>query len=84
MHAPEVGEPGGVEPLPPFRRRPERLGRAADIVLKQPGFSQRALDLNVFVPVKTRLAEAADQEGSRFGPHSTLEGPNGLSVKISR
>jgi hypothetical protein len=52
--------------------------------LKQPGFRQSASDLNLFVAMKARLTEAANQQGSRFGPHSALEGPHGLYVEIGR
>ncbi len=84
MYPPQVGQTGRVKPLASFWRRPEHLGRPADIVLKQPGFRQRASDLNLFVPVKARLTKAADQKGSRFRPHSPLKGPNGLNIEISR
>jgi hypothetical protein len=81
---PKVGQPGRIKPLPPLRWRPERLGRPPHIVLKQPGFGERTPDLDLFVALKTRLSKAADQQGRRFGPHSSLEGTHGLSVKISR
>jgi len=84
MYPPKVGQAGRVKPFASFRRSPQRLGSPAHIVLQQPGFGECAADLNVFVAVKTRLSKAADQQGRCFGPHSSLEGAHGLSVKISR
>ena len=84
MYPPKIGQTGWIEPLAAFRWRTKRLSCTAHIILKEPRFSQRTPDLDLFVAGKTRLTESPDQKRSRFSPHSALEGVHGLDVKISR
>ena len=83
MEPPKIGQASRVEPLAPFGRRPQRLRRPPHVVLKQPGLGESTTDLNVLVPVETRLTKAADKKRCRLRAHAALEGANGLAVKIS-
>jgi hypothetical protein len=50
VHAPEVRKEGGIEPFVGFGRGTERIGRLPHIVLKEPGLSKRASDVNLIGP----------------------------------
>ena len=83
VHPPEVGQPGRIEPLAPFGRRPERLGRLPDVVLEQPGFGQRAADLDLLVAAADPgCLQRADQQRRRLGPVPVLQGLDGLGVEV--
>src|SRR4051812_18645252 len=84
MDAPEIGETRRIEPVAPLGRSAQRLGRPPHVVLKQPGLRQSTSDLNLFVAVESWLAQRADEKRRGLGAHSTLQGPHGLSIEISR
>ena len=73
VHAPQVRQPGRVEPLPPLRRIAQRLGRLPDVVLQQPGLGQRAADLGLLVAVAAGLFQCADEEGGGLRAVPVLE-----------
>ena len=60
---------------------PERLGRLADVVLQEPGFGQRAANLERLVAAQPGLLERADEEGRGFGAVSVLQGLGGLAKR---
>ena len=75
VHPPEIGQLRGIEPLALFGRSPKRLGRLTDVVLQQPGFGQRAPELESARRAAARAAsERADEQGRRLGAVPLLEG----------
>ena len=64
VHAPEVGQPRGIEPLALLGRSSERLGRLPQVVLEQPGFGERTPDLDLIVAPQARAASARGPAGS--------------------
>ncbi len=55
VHAPEVREPGRIQPLAPLRRGAQRVGRLPDVVLEQPRLGQGTSDLDLLVAGQPRL-----------------------------
>ena len=84
VHPPEVGQPGGIEPFAGFGRSPQGLGGLADVVLQQPGFRERAPDLDLLVATEPRPLERAHEQRRRVRAAPLLERPNGLAVEVRR
>ena len=66
VHAPQMGEVGRIEPFVRFRRGTERLRRLPDIVLKQPGFGERAANLDLVRAWQPGSLQEPDEEGCRL------------------
>jgi hypothetical protein len=62
VHAPQVREPGWINPFARLGRASERLCRLAKVVLQEPGFGERTPELNLLVARKTRASERSDEE----------------------
>ena len=84
VHAPQVGEPGRIEPLAPLRRFSQRFGRLPHVVLQKPGFRQSAANLRLLVSMQPRAPEGAYEEACRLGPGPSFQGLYGLSKEITR
>ena len=69
------GQARRIEPLARFGRAAERLGRLADVVLQQPGFGERAADLDLFVAGQSRVASAAGRAGRPPRRRGPVPGP---------
>ena len=74
MQPPHFGEPGRVKPLALVRRRAERIGRLAYVVLLKPGLGQPAAQLKIFIAREARLFERADEQCCGIRAPPLLEG----------
>jgi hypothetical protein len=73
VHAPEIGQAGRFQPFAALWRRSQSFGRLADIILEEPGFSQRAPDVDLFVALQSWTLQCPDEERSRLGSSPALE-----------
>ena len=74
VHAPEVGQLGRIGPLPRFGRSPKCLSRLTEVVLEQPGFSQRCPKPDLVFAGQPRLTEGAGQERRSLGAVPVRQG----------
>ncbi len=82
VHSPEVGEPGGIEPLAPLGRRSERLGRLPHVVLEQPGLGEGAPQLDLVVAPEAGLLQRARQQRGGVRAMAAFERLHGLRVGV--
>ena len=80
VHAPQVGEPGRIEPLAPLGRRTKRLRGLPQVVEQQPGLCQCAADLDLLVATQSRLPQRADEQVGGVSSLTALQRLNGLFV----
>ena len=74
VHAPEVGQPGRIGPLPRIGRSPKCFSRLPEVVLEQPGFRQRRANPDLVLAGQPWLTKGADEERRRFGAVPVRQG----------
>jgi hypothetical protein len=83
VHPPAVGEFGGVQPLARLGGTPDGLGGLTQIVLQEPGFGQRAPDLDVFLARQPGPLQRPQQQVDGLGPAPLFERLNSLRVRVA-
>jgi hypothetical protein len=85
VHAPQIGEAGGVEPLlATFGRLTEGVSRLPNIVLEQPGLSEGTSNLKLLVAMEPWLPQGANKQGGRFDTSPSFKRSRCLTVEIGR
>ena len=80
VHAPEVGQPGRIGPLPRIGRSPKCFSRLSKVVLEQPGFRQGRSNADLVLPEQPWLTKGADEQRRRFGAVPVGQGFDGTVV----
>ena len=84
MHAPEIGQAGGVQSLARLGRAAERLGSLAHVVLQQPGLRQGAADPQLVPRPETDVSAVSRGAEAAVAPCTALERRLRLSRKDRR
>ena len=84
MHAPQLRQPGGLEPLARIGRTTKRLGGLAQVVLKEPRLGEGAADLDLFVAGDAGTFQQANQQRGRFFTAAPFERFERLSQTVRR
>ena len=82
VHAPEIRQSGGIQPLTAFGLRAERRGGLFDIVLKQPGLGEGGPDwARSSSRDRSGCFQRTNQQIDSFFPVPLFQGPNGRPVR---